>query len=177
VATCGGFTSSNTGAVATFGGTAGTTVFTLSPGAIATFRNSFAQITPGSDVFWTGGTWTIRVNVTTANSAITLIGVLVCQHNASSGALYTLASDTSQSVSASTTGVKTLTATQAFDASWSNGDLVYVTLVYSSSSSMTQTWAFTGNQNIDSPFVVINPAVYAKKDVHHAPTLLTFLAQ
>lgn len=101
---------------------------------------------------WQSGTWTVRLNVTTAVSELNLIEVHVCRVNSSCGSLATVGSNTGLGISMSTTGVKTIEITGS-EQSASDTDRIYIVFIFQAVNHTNPTFGFTPNQNIDTPIL------------------------
>ena len=109
------------------------------------------EIEPTASVVWEAGTWTIRLNVTTANANVTWASTYICRLNAAGVSQATIGSNVGHNTSLSTTGVKTNTVTGASQ-SPAAGDSAYVVLVFNVANSNNQTFACQFNQLVDTPF-------------------------
>lgn len=103
---------------------------------------------------WNAGTWTWRLNVTTANMNVTLISVFICRVNSSGTNQATIGSSTGLSVSMGSTGVKSGTISGSAQ-SPGVGDVVVVMFCFSNGAMSNQNWNVAPDQNIDSPFTAI----------------------
>ena len=113
------------------------------------------ELAVGTGEFWGPGTWTVLLNVTTAQSgtSITWTDVFICRVNSSGVSQATIASKTALAIALSTTGVKTATVTGGLAQVPNAGDKVYAVLAFTnSSSSQARTFSFTPNQTISGPF-------------------------
>ena len=139
------------------GGTAGSTpvTVTLVKNAMTNNKIQFECIV-GTGKNWGAGNWTIRLNITTANSNITWTGTFICRINSSCVSQETIGSLTGQTTSLGTTGVKTHTVSGSAVTPGA-GDKVMVILRFTNSDNMnSQAFGYTPNQNIDAPFAVLN---------------------
>lgn len=109
------------------------------------------EITPASGTTWGSGTWTVRLNVTTANMNVTWVAVYICQVDSGDTNKATIGSTTGLSISLGTTGVKSTTVSGSAVTPAAN-DKVQIVLLFSNGAMSTSTWSQTPNQNIDSPF-------------------------
>jgi hypothetical protein len=100
---------------------------------------------------WLAGTWVVRLNVTTANANITWTECYICQVNSGCASVATIGSVTGQSISLGTTGVKSMNVTGSA-ISPASTDGVEIILAMTNGGTMTQSFGFTPNQLIDSPF-------------------------
>jgi hypothetical protein len=91
--------------------TAGTTINTATVAASSTQVVLGTQIIQFGDTM-TAGTWTFRLNVTTANNSLSITQVDLCYIDRGLGVLLRTVGRASVSVSLGTTGVKTITVTQ-----------------------------------------------------------------
>src|SRR4029453_16424859 len=112
------------------------------------------EIAP-TNTIWAAGSWTFRLNVTTANATVTWTDTYICRLNSANVSQATIGSLTGQTTSLSTTGVKTHTVTGAAQTPAAS-DKVYIVLVFNCTGA-NQTLGVTFNQNIDSPFEVPTP--------------------
>src|SRR5262245_65381674 len=110
--------------------------------------------TPDASLTWDAGTWTVRLNVTTANASIQWTDTYICKVNSTctNSSATTIGSLTGQTTSLGTTGVKTHSVTGSA-VTPSAGDKVVVMICHTNvSANMNQTFAWTPNQLVDSPF-------------------------
>lgn len=137
---------------ATDGGSAGSTPISTSCFASDSLVvcNKFKCVV-ASGLTWASGTWTWRINITTANMNLTLEEVYICRVNSSDVNQATIGSVTALAVSLGSTGVKSGTISGSAQTP-SVGDYVSVVFVYSNGAMSAQTFQYTPNQNIDSPF-------------------------
>lgn len=151
---------------------------TLGSGAVSTNNQNSGthnakigfEWTPDSGTTWGAGTWTIRLNVTTGNNNLQIQNIYVCRVNSSGVNQATIGSLTSQNVTASA-GVKTFNVTGAAQTP-SAGDQVRIVLtVQNSSGVMNQSFSWTANQVIDTPF---SPAAQNVTGSNRASTLQFF---
>lgn len=154
---CGNCTGSIGGRRAASGETVGSTPVSVSVPGSSTGRLEFICIIP-SGTSGDSGSWTIRLNVTTANMNLTLSGI-----NTGSGNVVRVNSscvDQQDIVSTSsawdntnigTTGVKTITVSCSAT-TVSAGDKVKICIDITNSAMTSQAFSFTPDQNIDSPF-------------------------
>jgi hypothetical protein len=133
-------------------GTAGVTAVsqTIDLSAVTKAAVMFSLPVTAGDV-WNAGTWTVRLNITTAITGPTWEECYVCRVNSGGTNQATIGSVTAQAISLATTGVKSVTISGSAQTP-AAGDKVYVVLVFSNSQACTRTFAYTPNQNIDSPF-------------------------
>lgn len=112
--------------------------------------------TPDADVAWDAGTWTIRLNITTGNSNLTIEDVCVRRLNSSDVDQGSIGALTAQAVTASA-GVKTFNVSGSSQTPGA-GDKVLITLTVSNASGqMNQQFSWTPDQDIDTPFTVEAP--------------------
>ena len=152
---CSGRTSSITSAVdleCLVGGTAGTVPITagITSGGTNLCFVFFACVVPAG-TSGDSGTWTTRLNVTTANMNLTVTEIYVCRASSDCTNQETIGSATGLSISLGSTGVKTQTVSGSA-VTLSAGDLVTVVYVGTNGAMTDQTIQFTPDQNIDSPF-------------------------
>lgn len=134
----------------TEGGTAGSTeVGRLILGTL-TRNNAIFGIVPGT-VTGDSGTWTVRLNVTTANMNLSISEIYICRVNSSCVNQETIGSATGLSISLGSTGVKTQTVTGSA-VTLGAGDIVTVVFKIVNGAMTDQSFNFTPDQNIDSPF-------------------------
>lgn len=137
---------------ATDGGTPGSTPISISLASSASLIDRGpSKCTVVVGALWTSGTWTWRLNITTANMNLTLEEVYICRFNSSDVSQATIGSSTALAISLGTTGVKSGTISGSAQ-SPSVGDYVSVMFTFSNSAMSAQSFSFTPNQNIDSPF-------------------------
>jgi len=101
---------------------------------------------------WDSGTYTVRLNVTTAVADLNLIEVHVCRVNSSCASQATVGSTTGLSISMGTTGVKQVDVTGAQQSAVST-DRIYIVLIFQQTSHANATFGFTPDQDIDTPIV------------------------
>lgn len=101
---------------------------------------------------WSAGTWTVRLNVTTANMNLTWTDVYICRTSSGCFNSATIGSATGLAKSLGSTGVLSQAVTGAAQTP-SAGDKVMIAFVFSNAAMSTQTFNYTPNQLIDSPFV------------------------
>lgn len=111
----------------------------------------FVEIIPDANTNWAAGTWTVRLNVTTAVAA-TLTAIYICRISSVCANLATIGSATGLSISLNATGVKTQTVSGAAQTPGA-GDHVYIVFV-GSSAAMNAVVGITSDQDIDSPFIL-----------------------
>lgn len=139
---------------ATNGGTAGTSALNVSSSSSASNTISFTvKVTIDSGTSWASGTWTWRLNVTTANMNITLNEVYICRVDSSDVSQATIGSATALGISCGATGVKSGTISGSAQTP-NTGDYVRILFCFSSSAMSVQLTGITPNQNIDSPFTI-----------------------
>lgn len=161
LAACSGRTGGvNSAKVASVGGTAGTVA--VSETAVGSASNvvecGFALTIPAGTT-GDSGTWTTRLNITTANMNLTITEIHVCRANSSCTNQESIGSATGLSISLGSTGVKSQNVTGGA-VTLAADDLVTVVYVISNGAMTDQTFQYTPNQNIDSPFTtaVFTPA-------------------
>lgn len=138
------------------GGTPGVTAITRSiDGGASNLIAVFFECIVGTDVAWNAGTWTINLNVTTANASITWDRLNICRLSSGCVNQASIAFATGLGISLSTTGTKTATAPGSAQAP-SAGDKVMVLLAFDNSSGSTVSFGYTPNLTIDSPFDTIS---------------------
>src|SRR5574341_118548 len=141
-----GLVASNEDRQATDGGTAGSTPVTLGLGGSVVNAGGVAwYCIVASGVTWAAGTWTVRMNVTTANMNMTWTKCFLCRVNSANVNQETLGSVTGLAISLSTTGVKTATITGSA-ATPSAGDSVAVVIVVDNAAMTAQTFDYTPDQ-------------------------------
>jgi hypothetical protein len=139
----------------TDGGTAGTSEVTLTlvKNSMADNRIQFECIIVAG-TSWDGGTWTVRLNVTTANANIDWDTVVICRLNSSCANQETIGTTNNLAISCGTTGVKSTSVTGAAQ-SPGVGDKVMVILGFDNGDNMNaQAIGITPSEDIDSPFTV-----------------------
>lgn len=142
---------------ASVGGAAGTShSFSVQKSGARAIAVGF-ELPVASGSTWAAGTWTVRLNITTANSALTLEDIFICRVNSSGVSQATIGSLSSIAASLGATGVISKSITGAAQTP-SAGDKVYIVFSFTNSNSMTtQSAAFTADQLIDSPFTGVSP--------------------
>lgn len=138
--------------LASVGGTAGSTPITSPSQNSVDNRAIIIEWVPGSGVTGSSGTWTVRLNVTTANANLNWTATHICRVSSGCVNQETIGSLTGQSISLGTTGVKSMNVTGSA-VTLGSTDKVLVMIVHTNSSGvMSQTFGWTPNQVIDSPF-------------------------
>lgn len=135
------------------GGTPGTLELStaLSAGQTLNIKGRFA-ITPAPSVSWDAGTWTVRVNVTTANMNVTIEEVHICRLNSSEVNQAKIGSATGLAINCGTVGVKSINVTGVAQTPVA-GDIVLVQIVCTNAQSMSlQSIGVTPSEIISSPF-------------------------
>lgn len=151
---CSGFSttqSAGTGRVCSDGGTAGTGAVSTTTGAATRAIGAYFTIIPDSGTTGNSGTWTVRLNVTTANMNLTLLEVWICRVNSSCVNQETIGSTTGLTTSLGTTGVKSINVTGSA-VTLAADDKVVVGFYVDNTAMSSQAFSFTPDQNIDSPF-------------------------
>jgi hypothetical protein len=159
---CNGRTATGaTSRAASPGGTAGSTPVATGNQNSGTHLTKIAfSWTPDAAVTWNSGTWTIRVNVTTGNTNLTIEDVCIRRLNSADADQGSIGQATAQAISGSA-GVKSINISGAAQTP-AAGDKVLITLTVSNASGqMNQQFSWTPDQDVDSPFSVTvpNPAV------------------
>jgi hypothetical protein len=104
----------------------------------------------GSHTNWNAGTYTVRLNVVTANMNVTLSSVYVCRVASDDTPISTIGSSTALGLSLATTGV--ITTTVSGTAETPNfGDYINIVLVFTNGAMTNQTFEYLPDQNIDTP--------------------------
>jgi hypothetical protein len=149
------------GMIAADGGTPGTGTTsvqkTSSQDETAGDSHSYTII-PAAGTSWDGGTWTVRVNVTTANMNLSITAIYICRVDSGCANQATIGSATGLSISLSSTGVKSQTVTGSAQTP-GVGDKVVVLIGIANGAMSTQSVVFTNDQNIDSPFTQASPSL------------------
>lgn len=154
-----GFGGAGTTRIASDGGSVGSTPVSIQfNGSAEGLGKHGFEITVASGVSWDAGTWTVRLNVTAANMNLTLTKCRLCVFNSSNISQASLGSNTELSISLGSTGVKTASVTGS-SYSPSVGDKVMVIWYTVNGSMSSQTFEFTPDQNIDSPFTAVTPSL------------------
>lgn len=137
------------------GGTAGTSTPQIAAqSSESNIIGAQFEIQPSASTTWNSGTWTVRINITTANMNLTWTAVYICRVNSSCTNQATIGSATGLNISLGTTGVKSTTVSGSAQTP-SAGDIVLVLLLISNGAMSLQTANLTANQNIDSPFTAV----------------------
>lgn len=153
-ADCTGLTS---GRECSDGGSAGSTAVSPAPTIVASVGRVVRafKCVVDSGVSWDAGTWTVRMNVTTANMNLEIDRLWICRIDSSGNSQAQIGdSDTlSSPISLASTGVKSQTVSGSAQ-SPSAGDVVWVLVRVNNGAMSTQSFTFTPDQLIDSPFNV-----------------------
>ena len=128
------------------GGVAGVTG--LTPSVRGQRAAIMFQMAPGQ-VGWSAGTWTVPINITGANSNVTLKAVYVCRRTSGGSAVGTVGSNTGLSTALSSTGVISPTVTGSLSTG-SASDVVYIVVEFTTPGT-TRTFTFLPNQTILTP--------------------------
>jgi hypothetical protein len=122
--------------------------------SVASNRGVFFVWDVPAGTTWTPGDWTINLNITTSNMNLTWTTLAIGRLN--SACVYQAAScnikNSGIAQSLGTTGVKSTTITGVNLGSPAVGDKVFIALGFDNTAMSVQTFNFTPNQNIDSPF-------------------------
>jgi hypothetical protein len=134
------------------GGTAGSSAVSLSVAGDAT-DSPLLRVTCFVDtgVTWAAGTWTVRLNVTTANMFVSWASATIIRVNASCVVQETLGEVTGLGISLAATGVQSTTVSGSA-ATPSADDRILVDFGFANGSMNAQSFEFTPDQLIDSPF-------------------------
>lgn len=138
---------------ATNGGSAGSSTKSPSVSSDATRSLRAFKCVVGSGISWDAGTWTTRLNVTASNMNLSITAIYICRVNSSGTNQATIGSATGLSISLGTTGVKSQNVTGSGQTP-GVGDVVWVVYEILNGAMSIQSFSFTPNQNIDSPFNV-----------------------
>jgi len=142
---------------AILGGTAGT-AHSITIGATASDSEAINfDLVPAASVAWVSGTWTVRLNVTTANTNITWDSVWICRVSSGCVSQATIGSSSALGISFSTTGIKMATVSGSTQSPAASDKVILVFGFSNASATMTQAFSITANQLIDSPFAVVLP--------------------
>lgn len=109
---------------------------------------------------WQAGTYTVRLNVTTAVADLNLVEVHVCRVNSSCVSQATVGSSVGLSISIGSIGVKTVEVEGA-EQSAADTDRIYIVLVFKQTSHANAVFGFTPDQNIDTPITEVQEFVYS----------------
>jgi len=161
---------------ATVGGTPGTTPAStnISGSAVNHTGGIWFRITPAAGVTWDAGTWTVNVNVTTANMNLTLQTCSICRVNGISNRA-TIGEATALGLSLGSTGVLTISVSGSATTP-AAGDSVIVLFGVDNASKNGAAFSVTPDQLVSSPFtaaasVSITPAVGALAFTGIAPAI------
>lgn len=135
---------------ASVGGTAGSTPVSFSLASSATEQISFELIVPAGAT-GSSGTWTVRLNVTTANMNISAENGAICRVNSSCVNQQTVVGDSAHGLDPSSTGTKTWSVS-GNAVTLAAGDKIIVVLAFLNGAMSTQAFSFTPSLDIDSPF-------------------------
>ena len=136
---------------ATSGGVAGVTAVTVTAQNDSSFHslinfNSIAN-EPNS-ASWESGTWTVRIEVTTANMNMINNSAVVCR--VSSACVNIAEVGVTGNLDFSTTGVKSATASGSAQSA-SASDVIEVVISTNNNFTMAQSFGYKPSQNIDTP--------------------------
>ena len=138
---------------ATNGGTAGVTAISITLDAVQanidTIEFESAAGEPNS-TSWESGTWTIRIEITTANMNITGWGAKACRRNSAGVPQEGLGSVAGVGDFA-TVGVKTATITGSASVGAAATDQIGIMVTPTNNTAKTQAFAYKPSQNIDTP--------------------------
>lgn len=138
------------------GGTAGSAAESINHNTTtggASRRFEIFKCVVGAGVSWDAGTWTTRINITTANMNITATAVYICRVDSSGNNQATIGSATGLSISFGSTGVKSQDVTGSGQTP-SVGDVVWVVYELTNGAMSAQAFSHTPTQLIDSPFTL-----------------------
>lgn len=107
------------------------------------------QLPEGS--VWNAGTWTVRLDVTTANANISWEGASVCRVSSGCVSQATIGFHGFIGINLGSTGVKASGVVGSAQTP-SSGDKVIICLQFANSLGSIQSFQFTPDVNIDSPF-------------------------
>jgi hypothetical protein len=141
---------------ATNGGTPGVTTITQQiDGGASNLIAVFFECIVETDTAWNAGTWTINLNVTSAESAIAWNRVNICRLSSGCTNQASIASVGGLDISLSTTGTKTASVSGSAQTP-SAGDKVMVLLAFNNSTGADRSFDYRPNVTIDSPFSEIS---------------------
>lgn len=153
---CSGLTANTANSTKTCsdGGTVGSTPVSLTiDQGTSDVRALYFECTVGVGVSWDAGTWTVRLNVTTANASLELASVHICRVDSGCTNQATIGSSSALGLSLSATGVQSVNITGTAQVP-AVGDVVMVVFGFNNLALMTpHAFGYTPDQNIDSPFV------------------------
>lgn len=109
---------------------------------------------------WQAGTYTVRLNVTTAVANLDLIEVHVCRVNSGCVSQETVGSSVGLAISMGTTGVKNVDVIGS-EQSASATDRIYIVFIFQAVNHVNCTFGFTPDQNIDTPIEEAQEFVYS----------------
>lgn len=134
------------------GGSAGSTEVTVTvDSSAADLACAWFELDVSAGVSWDGGTWTVRLNVTTSNHQVALDAIYICRVNSSCTNQATIGSVTALADNLGSTGVRSHNVTGSAQ-SPSAGDKVIVVLLFDNMQAMPQDIGFTPSEIITSPF-------------------------
>jgi hypothetical protein len=126
---CGGGTPTHSGTLLQTGATSGSDSVTLTAQSLAGSYYPTATGDPGLTT-WASGNWVVKLNVTSANSAISWVATCILRINgAGTSVLATVGSLTGQNIALGSTGVQTMTISGASQSAGS-GDRIEVELIF-----------------------------------------------
>jgi hypothetical protein len=144
---------------AVIGGTAGSIQQTFNIDASAVHLDGvWWELTSLAGLDGASGNWTFRLHVTTANANLTWAGVTLCRVNAScvnQASVVATNNGFSQNMGAVGTLVITTSGVQSIPAS---GDKLICIYAFNNSAASLQSWGYTPDVKIDSPWSTIVPA-------------------
>ena len=140
---------------ATSGGTAGVTAVSLTQDAVIATKQAIGFTSKNGEPNSTAcepGTWTVRLEITTANKNLDDLLARVCRKNDLCNPMDAFGSVDLDLGDVATTGVKS--ASQSLTPGGnppSASDQIHVVIKVHNSTAMTQTFAYKPSQNIDTP--------------------------
>ena len=159
------------------GGTPGVNEFTVTINRADIQAGVMFESPAVGKTIWEAGTYTVRLNVTTAVANLLLTEVHVCRVNSSCVSQATVGSTTGLTISMGSLGVKSVEVTGA-EQSAADTDKIYIVLIFANSAHADAIFGFTPDQNIDTPiFTYKVEGVSKDKDGNALGSCLCFLCR
>jgi hypothetical protein len=112
----------------------------------------------GAGITWSSGTWTFRVNITSANMNITWNECQIERVNSSDVCQGGIGIATGLAISLGSTGVKSANVSGSAQTP-SVGDYVIISMICNNGAMTAQSFTWTSDQDIDSPFTAVTQSL------------------